>query len=104
MFVSTGSSEEIAIPQSIPEGATAASFSPPSSTSNDSSSSEESRQPEAQAEAEVEGDPSEKGDKAKPKKNRCYMCRKKVGLTGRCDSKLLQCALIAELSLQWSQV
>ena len=55
-----------------------AEVSPSSSTSSVSDENDSSRQPEAQAEAST----SENKDKAKTKRNRCFMCRKKVGLTG----------------------
>jgi len=53
--------------------------SPSSSSSSVSDENDSSRQPEAQAEAGT----SETKDKAKTKRNRCFMCRKKVGLTGK---------------------
>lgn len=56
-----------------------AEVSPSSSTSSVSDENDSSRQPEAQAEAST----SETKDKAKTKRNRCFMCRKKVGLTGK---------------------
>ena len=45
-----------------------------------SGDSDSLRQPEAEAEA---GTSAETKDKAKSKRNRCFMCRKKVGLTGK---------------------
>ena len=56
----------------------AAAVSPSSSNSSVSADNDSLRQPEAEAEAST----SETKDKAKTKRNRCFMCRKKVGLTG----------------------
>lgn len=53
--------------------------SPSSSTSSVEEENDSLRQPEAQAEAST----SDNKDKAKTKRNRCFMCRKKVGLTGK---------------------
>ena len=53
--------------------------SPSSSTSSVGEENDSLRQPEAQAEAST----SDNKDKAKTKRNRCFMCRKKVGLTGK---------------------
>jgi hypothetical protein len=47
-------------------------------TSNDNT--KEDRQPSVDIEA---GPSDELKDKAKTRRNRCYMCRKKVGLTGK---------------------
>lgn len=58
----------------------AAEVSPSSSTGSVSGDSDSLRQPEAEAEA---GTSAETKDKAKSKRNRCFMCRKKVGLTGK---------------------
>ena len=58
--------------------AAVAEVSPSSSTSSVSTDNDSLRQPEAEAEAST----SETKEKAKTKRNRCFMCRKKVGLTG----------------------
>ena len=58
--------------------AAVAEASPSSSTTSISADDDSLRQPEAEAEAST----SETKDKAKTKRNRCFMCRKKVGLTG----------------------
>ena len=58
--------------------AAVAEVSPSSSTSSISTDNDSLRQPEAEAEAST----SETKEKAKTKRNRCFMCRKKVGLTG----------------------
>ncbi|KAJ7393978.1 AN1-type zinc finger protein 6 [Desmophyllum pertusum] len=72
------------------EDITAAEVSPSSSTSSVSEEDDSLRQPEAQA----EGSSSETKDKAKSKRNRCFMCRKKVGLTGfECRCGNVYCGL-----------
>ena len=68
------------LPASEDLAAAAAEVSPSSSTSTVSVDSDSLRQPEAESEAGT----SETKDKAKNKRNRCFMCRKKVGLTGEC--------------------
>ncbi|CAH3024935.1 unnamed protein product [Porites evermanni] len=69
----------------------AAEVSPSSSTSSVSGDSDSLRQPEAEAEA---GTSAETKDKAKSKRNRCFMCRKKVGLTGfECRCGNVYCGL-----------
>ena len=66
------------LPASEDLAVAAAEVSPSSSTSTVSVDSDGLRQPEAANEAST----SETKDKAKSKRNRCFMCRKKVGLTG----------------------
>ncbi|XP_068711811.1 AN1-type zinc finger protein 6-like isoform X1 [Montipora foliosa] len=66
------------LPASEDLAAAAAEVSPSSSTSTVSVDGDSLRQPEAESEAGT----SETKDKAKNKRNRCFMCRKKVGLTG----------------------
>lgn len=64
--------------------------SPSSSTSSVGEENDSLRQPEAQAEAST----SDNKDKAKTKRNRCFMCRKKVGLTGfECRCGNVYCGL-----------
>lgn len=58
--------------------AAAATEVTPSSSTSSVSADDSLRQPEAETEASS----SETKEKAKSKRNRCFMCRKKVGLTG----------------------
>lgn len=64
--------------EDLAAAAAVAEVSPSSSTSSVSTDNDSLRQPEAEAEAST----SETKEKAKTKRNRCFMCRKKVGLTG----------------------
>ncbi|XP_020608570.1 AN1-type zinc finger protein 6-like [Orbicella faveolata] len=88
---STGLTEEPCTSHLPPsEDIAGAEVSPSSSASSVSDENDSSRQPEAQAEAST----SETKDKAKTKRNRCFMCRKKVGLTGfECRCGNVYCGL-----------
>lgn len=78
------------LPASEDLAVAAAEVSPSSSTSTVSVDSDGLRQPEAENEAST----SETKDKAKSKRNRCFMCRKKVGLTGfECRCGNVYCGL-----------
>lgn len=88
----TGLSEEPCtshLPASEDLAAAATEVTPSSSTSS-VSADDSLRQPEAETEASS----SETKEKAKSKRNRCFMCRKKVGLTGfECRCGNVYCGL-----------